>query len=214
MRNKETAADYRYFPDPNIMPIVIDDAWLEAIRASMPATAEEMGQKYVEMGIGVKEAAVLASDAKLCEFFEKVISLGAAPKSAAAWILTECMNQMSRIGATSLDIAPEKLARIITLVDTAEITRAAGKKVLVAVFAEDVDVDKYCDENGLNVKVDDSLITDTVARIINENPQAVADYKGGKVKAMQALFGLIMRELKGTGDPTVIRKILEEKLNG
>ena len=214
MRNKETAADYRYFPDPNIMPIVIDDAWLEAIRASMPATAEEMGQKYVEMGIGVKEAAVLASDAKLCEFFEKVVALGATPKSAAAWILTDCMNQMSRIGATSLDIAPEKLARIITLVDTAEITRAAGKKVLVAVFAEDVDVDKYCDENGLNVKVDDSLITDTVTRIIAENPQAVADYKGGKVKAMQALFGLIMRELKGTGDPATIRTILEEKLNG
>ena len=173
-----------------------------------------MGQKYVDMGIGVKEAAVLAGDAKLCEFFEKVVALGAAPKSAAAWILTECMNQMSRIGATSLEIAPEKLARIITLVDSAEITRAAGKKVLVAVFAEDVDVDKYCDENGLNVKVDDSLITDTVARIIAENPQAVADYKGGKVKAMQALFGLIMRELKGTGDPATIRTILEEKLNG
>ena len=214
MRNKETAADYRYFPDPNIMPIIIDDAWLEAIRKSMPATAEEMGQKYVEMGIGVKEAAVLASDAKLCEFFEKVVALGAQPKSAAAWILTDCMNQMSRIGAVTLDIAPEKLARIIELVDTAEITRAAGKKVLVAVFAEDVDVDKYCDENGLNVKVDDSLIIATVDRIIAENPQAVADYKGGKIKAMQALFGLIMRELKGTGDPAAIRTILEEKLNG
>ena len=213
MRNKETAADYRYFPDPNLMPIVIDDEWLEEIRASMPATAEEKGQKYVDMGIAEKEAAVLASDAKLCAVFDEVVSLGREPKSVASWILTECMSRMHYLGIETLSIAPAKLARIIELVDTAEITRNAGKKVLAAVFEKDVDVDKYCEEQGLNAKVDSAVIEATVDRIIADNPQAVADYKGGKVKAMQALFGLIMRELKGVGDPAVIRSLLESKLN-
>ncbi len=213
MRNKETAADYRYFPDPNLMPIIIDDKWLEEIRASMPATAEEKGQKYVDMGIAEKEAAVLASDAKLCAVFDEVVSLGREPKSVASWILTECMSRMHYLGIDTLSIAPSKLARIIELVDTAEITRNAGKKVLAAVFEKDVDVDRYCEEQGLNAKVDSAVIEATVDRIIAENPQAVADYKGGKVKAMQALFGLIMRELKGVGDPAVIRTLLEGKLN-
>ena len=99
------------------------------------------------------------------------------------------------------------------VVDTNEITRPAGKKVLSAVFESDADVDKYCEENGLNVKVDESLILTTVQRIVAENPDAVANYKSGKTKAMQALFGLIMRELKGTGDPVVIRTLLEQELN-
>ena len=213
MRNKETAADYRYFPDPNLMPVVIDDEWLESIRASMPATAEEKGQKYVDMGIAEKEAAVLASDPKLCEFFDKVVALGREAKSVAGWILTDCMSHMRSLGLESLDIAPEKLARIIELVDTAEITRAAGKKVLAAVFKDNAEVDAFIEENGLAVKLDAGVIEATVDRIISENPQAVADYKGGKVKAMQALFGLIMRELKGVGDPAVIRTLLETKLN-
>ena len=123
------------------------------------------------------------------------------------------MSRMNILGLETLSIEPKKLARIIDLVETAEITRPNGKKVLAAVFENDVDVDKYCDENGLNAKVDESVVLDTVCRVIAENQKAVDDYKGGKVKAMQGLFGLIMKELKGVGDPAVIRKLLEEKLN-
>lgn len=213
MRNKETAADYRYFPDPNLMPIVIDDEWLEAIRASMPATAEEQSIRYTEMGIAEKEAMVLASDRKLSDTFDAVVALGRAPKSVASWILTECMGNMKRLELDELKIDAAKLARIIELVDTNEITRLAGKKVLSAVFESDVDVDAYCEENGLNVKVDEGFILETVQRVVSENPDAVANYKSGKTKAMQALFGLIMRELKGTGDPVVIRDLLQKELD-
>ena len=213
MRNKETAADYRYFPDPNLMPIVIDDAWLEDIRASMPATSDEKTQYYESMGIASKEAAVLASDRKLSDMFDKVVATGRSVKSVASWILTECMGIMKRLEITSLEIAPDKLARIIELVDNGEITRAAGKKVLSAVFEKDVDVDKFCEENALNQKIDEGAILDTVRKVIAENDAAVADYKSGKVKAMQALFGSIMRELKGNGDPAIIRTLLEAELN-
>ncbi|MBO5896028.1 MAG: Asp-tRNA(Asn)/Glu-tRNA(Gln) amidotransferase subunit GatB [Clostridia bacterium] len=213
MRNKETAADYRYFPDPNLMPIVIDDAWLEDIRASMPATSDEKTQYYESMGIASKEAAVLASDRKLSDMFDAVVATGRSVKSVASWILTECMGIMKRLEITSLEIAPDKLARIIELVDNGEITRAAGKKVLSAVFEKDVDVDKFCEENALNQKIDEGAILDTVRKVIAENDAAVADYKSGKVKAMQALFGSIMRELKGNGDPAIIRTLLEAELN-
>ena len=213
MRNKETAADYRYFPDPNLMPIVIDDAWLEEIRKSMPATADEKAKYYEDMGIAAKEAAVLASDRKLCDVFDAVVASGRNAKTVASWILTECMGIMKRLEIASLEISPDKLSRIIELVEKNEITRAAGKKVLSAVFEKDVDVDAFCEEQGLNQKIDDTFILETVRKAIAENEKIVADYKGGKVKALQALFGLVMRELKGNGDPAIIRSLLESEVN-
>ncbi len=213
MRNKETAADYRYFPDPNLMPIVIDDAWLEEIRKSMPATADEKARYYEDMGIAAKEAAVLASDRKLCEVFDAVVASGRNAKTVASWILTECMGIMKRLEIASLDISADKLSRIIELVEKNEITRAAGKKVLSAVFQQDVDVDAFCEEQGLNQKIDESFILETVRKVIAENEKIVADYKGGKTKALQALFGSVMRELRGNGDPAVIRTLLEEEVN-
>jgi aspartyl-tRNA(Asn)/glutamyl-tRNA(Gln) amidotransferase subunit B len=178
----------------------------------MPATADEKTSLYEDMGIATKEASVLASDRKLADMFDAVVASGRSPKTVASWILTECMGQMKRLELDSLEISPEKLARIIELAESGEITRAAGKKILSAVFENDVDVDKFCEENGLNAKVDESFISDTVDRVIAENDKAVADYKSGKTKAAQALFGSVMKELKGTGDPAVIRTLLEEKL--
>lgn len=213
MRNKETEADYRYFPDPNIMPVIIDDDWIKEIRATMPETAEEKAQHYEEMGIAVKEAHVLASDRKLCDLFDKVTAMGRNPKDTANWILTECIGIMKRMELSAPDIAPEKLSRIIELVENETITRPAGKKILSAVFEKDVDVDAFCKENKLDAKVDEGLIENTVVRIIGEHPEAVEDYKQGKKKAMNALFGSVMKELKGTADPAVIRSVLEEKLN-
>lgn len=213
MRNKETAADYRYFPDPNLMPIVIDDAWLEEIRRSMPATADEKAKYYENMGIAAKEAAVLASDRKLCEVFDAVVASGRNAKTVASWILTECMGIMKRLEIASLDISADKLSRIIELVEKNEITRAAGKKVLSAVFEKDVDVDAFCQEQGLNQKIDEAFILETVRKVISENEKIVADYKGGKTKALQALFGSVMRELRGNGDPAIIRTLLEEEVN-
>ncbi len=213
MRNKETAADYRYFPDPNLMPIVIDDAWLEEIRKSMPATADEKATYYENMGIAAKEAAVLASDRKLCEVFDAVVASGRNAKTVASWILTECMGIMKRLEIASLDISADKLSRIIELVEKNEITRAAGKKVLSAVFEKDVDVDRFCQEQGLNQKIDEAFILETVRKVIAENEKIVADYKGGKTKALQALFGSVMRELRGNGDPAIIRTLLEEEVN-
>lgn len=215
MRNKETAADYRYFPDPNVMPVIIDDEWLEEIKASMPATSSEQIEKYKALGIQEKEASALVAEVKLSATLDAVIKLGVDAKVGAGWILTDCMGILRKNGklAKDLDIAPEKLAKIIELTNSGEITRNAGKKVLAAVLSEDVDPVEYCEKNNLNAQTDLSAIEAVVDKVIEANPQAVADYKGGKTKAMQALFGGVMRELRGTGDVATINKLLAEKLS-
>lgn len=215
MRNKETAADYRYFPDANLMPIIIDDAWIEEIRKSMTGSPEEKRAEYMEMGISEKDAFALTSERVLCQIFDKTNAICNSPKDVSAWILTECGAILRRKGQvmSELKLDPVKLAKIIELVSGGSITRGAGKKVLVAVIENDVDPEQYCKENAMDVQDDESFITDVVKKVIESNPKIVADYKSGKTKAMQALFGGVMRELKGNGDPATINKLLMSLLN-
>jgi len=214
MRNKETEADYRYFPDANLMPIVIDDQWLEQIKANKPVALDEKAELYREAGISEKEIAVLLADGKVLKLLDDTVSLGVSPKEAAAWILTDCAGILRKDGKSfdDLVITPEKLSAIIKMVEAGTINRQAGKKVLIAVVEQDADPVAFCKENGLDRKVDSSAIDAIMDRILAENAQAVADFKNGKTKAMQALFGACMRELKGAGDPQMIKEILENKL--
>lgn len=215
MRNKETEADYRYFPDANLMPIVIDDEWLEAIRAAKPEAVDEKAEAYREAGISDKEIDVLLSDNKISKLLDDTVALGCNVKDTAAWILTDCAGVLRKDGKSFADlvITPEKLSAIIKMVESGTINRNAGKKVLIAVVEQDVDPVDYCKEQGFDSKVDDSAMGEIIDKVIASMPGAVADYKAGKVKAMGAIFGGCMKELKGSGDPAVIKTMLEEKLN-
>ncbi len=214
MRNKETAADYRYFPDPNIMPIVIDDEWLEKIKADMPASPEEKAAEYRALGVSDKEIELLISKRNLCDLFDELLMKGCNVQDIVSWILTECAGVLRKKGQVldELSIPAEKLARIIAMTASNEVTRGAGRKILVAVLDDDVDPDKFCEENNLAAQGDESLINDVVKKVIEENPGAVNDYLGGKTKAFQALFGGCMKQLRGNGDPAIIRAQLENEL--
>ena len=214
MRNKETEADYRYFPDANLMPIIIDDEWLEQIKASKPEAVDEKAEQYREAGISDKEIDMLISNHKISKLLDDTVALGCNAKDAAAWILTDCMGILRKAKKTvnELEVTAENLAAIIKMVDGGKINRNAGKKVLIAVIEDGADPVEYCKANGLDKQVDSSAVDGIVDKVISENAQAVEDYKNGKVKALQALFGACMRELKGAGDPTVIKELLENKL--
>ena len=214
MRNKETEADYRYFPDANLMPIIIDDEWLEQIKASKPEAVDEKAEQYREAGISDKEIDMLIANHKISKLLDDTIALGCNAKDAAAWILTDCMGILRKAKKTvnELDVTADNLAAIIKMVDGGKINRNAGKKVLIAVIEDGADPVEYCKANGLDKQVDSSAVDGIVDKVISENAQAVEDYKNGKVKALQALFGACMRELKGAGDPTVIKELLENKL--
>ena len=214
MRNKETAADYRYFPDPNLMPIVIDDAWLEKIRSAMPITPEEKAAQYVAAGISETDAKTITSERGICDLIDDVSALGIDTATAASWILTDCAGILRRNGRVlgDLDISPKKLGKVISLVADGTINRGAGKKVLSAVIEKDVDPEEYCRENALGAQSDEGLILDVVRKAIEANPAAVADFKAGKKKAVQAIFGACMKQLRGNGDPAVIKTLLEKEL--
>lgn len=214
MRNKETEADYRYFPDANIMPIIIDDEWLEQIKSAKPVAIDEKADSYREAGISEKEIEMLIGNFKISKLLDDVISLGCNAKDSAAWILTDCAGILRKDGLllSDLDITPEALSTIIKQVADGKINRGAGKKVLIAVIEDKVDPIEFIKKNSLDAKVDENLIAAVIDKAIEANPTAVADYKGGKEKALQAIFGACMRELKGAGDPAVIKSMLEKKL--
>ncbi len=215
MRNKETEADYRYFPDANLMPIVIDDEWLEEIKANKPVAVDEKAEEYREAGISDKEIDMLISNNKISKLLDDTVATGCNAKDTAAWILTDCAGILRKDGKTLNDlvITAEQLSTVIKMTDEGKINRNIGKKMLIALIEDGVEPMTYYKENGLDKKLDSSAIDGVIDNVIANNPQAVEDYKNGKVKAIQALFGSCMKELKGAADPAVIKQILETKLN-
>ena len=214
MRNKETEADYRYFPDANLMPIIIDDAWLEEIKANKPTAVDEKAEQYREYGISEKEIDMLISNHKIAKMLDDIIAMGCNPKDTAAWILTDCAGVLRKDGKTlnDLTMTAETLATIIKMVDSGEINRNAGKKVLIAVVEDNADPEEFVKAQGLDKKFDSSAIESVIDNVIAQNEKAVADYKSGKEKALMSIFGACMKELRGAGDPAMIKEILEKKL--
>ncbi len=214
MRNKETEADYRYFPDANLMPIIIDDAWLEEIKANKPVAVDEKAEQYREAGISEKEIDMLISNHKIAKMHEDIVAMGCNSKDTATWILTDCAGVLRKDGKTlnDLTMTAETLATIIKMVDSGKINRNAGKKVLIAVVEDNVDPVEFVKAQGLDKKFDSSAIDSVIDKVIAENEKAVADYKSGKEKALMALFGACMKELRGAGDPAVIKELLTNKL--
>ena len=215
MRNKETEADYRYFPDANLMPIVIDDEWLEEIKANKPVAVDEKAEDYRAAGISDKEIDMLISNNKISKLLDDTVALGCNAKDTASWILTDCAGILRKDGKTlnDLNATAEQLCAVIKMTDEGKINRNIGKKMLIALIEEGTDPMTYYKENGLDKKLDTSAIDGVIDGVIANNPQAVEDYKNGKVKAIQALFGSCMKELKGAADPAVIKATLEAKLN-
>ena len=214
MRNKETEADYRYFPDPNLMPIVISDEWLEEIKSKKPAELDEKSEEYRLAGIGEKEIEMLVSNQMISKLLDDVVALGCNAKDASAWILTDCAGVLRKDGKTldELEVTAEELATLIKMVDSGKINRISAKKVLIAMVEEGVSPTEYVKKMAFDRAVDTSLIDSVLDKVIAENGAAVADYKNGKTKAIQALFGACMKELKGAGNPQVIKERLEAKM--
>lgn len=215
MRSKENARDYRYFPEPDLPPVEIDDDWYGVVKRSLPELAPEKARRYTEAyGLPAHDAGMITSQKVLADFFEKTVSLGAAPKEVSNWI----MGDLSRIlkdkatPAKEMRMTPERLARIIELIDTGVLGRNKGREVLEAVFDTDGDIDEYVAAHNLLQISDESTIESAVARILAENQNAAEEYKSGKTKVFGYLMGQTMHTMNGKADPSVIKRILQKKL--
>lgn len=215
MRSKENAQDYRYFPEPDLLPIEISEEWIERARTEMPELADAKRERYVkELGLSEYDAKVLTAEHDLAILFEKAAEICGEPKEVCNLITGELMRLIAEAQTSSdkISVKPEKMAEIITLTVSGKINRNAEKEVFEAVFKKDVDPKAYIEEKGLMMLDDDSLVADTIDVVIKNNPKSIEDYKGGKQKAFGFLVGQTMRALKGKANPQSVNKILKEKL--
>ncbi len=215
MRSKENAQDYRYFPEPDIPPIELSQAYLEDLRSAQPELAEAKRIRYqAEYGLPEYDSRMITSDSVLARFFEALVELGAPPKQGANWIMGEVLGALSARGMEPKDmkLTPATLARLIALVGDGRLNRNTAVKVFEAVFDSDGDVDAYVKAHGLEQVNDDGLVRETAAKVLEKHPQSVADYQDGKEKVLGFLVGQVMRELKGKANPQSANRILKELL--
>ncbi len=216
MRNKETAGDYRYFPDPNIMPVIIDDEWYDRIKKSLPELPEVKKQRYIEeLGLSEYDADQIVQSRAFCDVFEKAYEESRMAKETANWLMSDCMTILNKRQQTTdmLAINGKALGELVKLVAEDKVSRASGKKILAAMFDEDISPLKYAEENGLIMSNDTEGIEKIVREVIEADPKSVSDYKSGKEKALMALFGKCMKQLKGNCSPQVLKEILVDHIN-
>ncbi len=215
MRSKEDAQDYRYFPEPDLVPIVISDEWIASVKAKQPEMRTEKLLRYQkEFGLPEYDAQILTGDKKFADLFEATTELCGKPKKVSNWIMVETMRLLKDNGMDPDDItfSPVNFAKLINLADSGAITNTVAKEVFELVFKEDIDPDAYVEEKGLKTVNDEGALRETVLRIIEENPQSVEDYHNGKEKAIGFLVGQTMKAMKGKANPGMVNQLLKELL--
>lgn len=215
MRSKEDAQDYRYFPEPDLVPIVISDEWIETIKSRQPELRTEKLERYKrEFDIPRYDAEIITESKSMADLFEAATAICKKPKKVANWLMVETMRLMKEQGLEpeKLRFSAENLAKLVNLADAGTINSTVAKEVFEKVFAENIDPEKYVEKHGLKTVNDEGALKATLKKVIAENPQAVADFRGGKEKALGALVGQTMKAMKGKANPGMVNQMLREML--
>lgn len=215
MRSKEDAQDYRYFPDPDLVPVVVSDEMLTQIRERQPEFRSGKMKRYKEeFGIPDYDIEIITGDKHLADLFEAATAICNQPKKVSNWIMGETLRLMKEkeTDASDLRFSPENLARLIALTDTKAINSSVAKEVFEVMFEENVDPEQYVEEKGLKTVNDEGALRKTVEEVIAANPQSVEDYHNGKEKAIGFLVGQTMKAMKGKADPAMVNQMLKELL--
>jgi aspartyl-tRNA(Asn)/glutamyl-tRNA(Gln) amidotransferase subunit B len=215
MRSKEDARDYRYFPEPDLVPVLISDEWLERIRAGQPELRTQKLIRYKkEFDIPDYDAQIITSEKKLADLFEAASAICKKPKKVSNWLMGETMRLLKEreMEADELSFSPEHLAELIRLTGEGVINGSVAKEVFLKIFLEDVDPVKYVEDHGLKTVNDEGALQETVEKVLADNPQSVADYRSGKEKALGFLVGQTMKAMKGKADPQAVNRMLKERI--
>ena len=217
MRSKEDAQDYRYFPEPDIPPLELSEEYLEGLRAEQPEMAEERKRRYqTQLGLPEYDAGIITGQKALVDFFEEVTALGVPAKEAANWMLGDMMRRLKEEEQEVKDmkLTPANLAALTRPVSEGTINRNTASKVFRAIFPDNADAAAYVKEHGLEQVRDEGLVQEAVARVLEANQAAAADYRGGNQKVLGFLVGQVMKELKGKADPKAVNQALLAQLKG
>lgn len=215
MRSKEDAQDYRYFPDPDLVPIVVTEEFLADIKAKQPEFREGKIARYKEeFDIPEYDIDIITGSKHMADIFEETVALGAQPKKVSNWLMVETLRLLKENNMDPEDIrfSPKHLAGLIKLTDAKAINSTVAKEVFEEMFKNDIDPEKYVEEKGLKTVSDEGALRKTVEEVIANNPQSVEDYRNGKEKAIGFLVGQTMKAMKGKADPSMVNQILKELL--
>ena len=215
MRSKEDAQDYRYFPEPDLVPIVISDEWLKEVKDRQPELRSEKLERYKkEYDIPEYDAEIITGTKKMADIFEATTAICNKPKKVSNWLMVETMRLLkeNEMEAEDISFAPENLAKLIELADAGEINSSVAKEVFEEVFKNNVDPEKYVEEKGLKTVSDDGALREVIEKVVADNPKSVEDYNSGKKKAIGFLVGQTMKAMQGKADPGMVNKILKEVL--
>jgi aspartyl-tRNA(Asn)/glutamyl-tRNA(Gln) amidotransferase subunit B len=216
MRSKEEAHDYRYFPDPDLPPVVIDAARIAAIRASMPELPDARRQRFVDQyALSPYHAGQLTQSRALADYFEATVRAGAAPQTASNWITGVLAGKLNEIGAeiSASPIAPERLATLAVEIDRGSIGGPIAKTVFEKMFTSDRTAREIVAAEGLTQMDDEAQIASIVADVIAANADAVAQYRGGKTSTFGFLVGQVMKAAKGKANPKRVNELLKKTLD-
>ncbi|MBQ4522375.1 MAG: Asp-tRNA(Asn)/Glu-tRNA(Gln) amidotransferase subunit GatB [Lachnospiraceae bacterium] len=215
MRSKEDAQDYRYFPDPDLVPIIISEEWLEEVKRRQPELRDEKKERYQkEFDIPEYDIDIITSSKRMADLFEETIELGAAPKKVSNWLMVETMRLLkeNEMEVEDIKFSADNLAKLIALTESKAINSTVAKEVFEKVFYDNIDPEKYVEEHGLKTVNDEGALRKVIEDVVANNPQSVEDYRSGKEKAIGFLVGQTMKAMKGKADPSMINQILKEIL--
>jgi aspartyl-tRNA(Asn)/glutamyl-tRNA(Gln) amidotransferase subunit B len=220
MRTKEDAHDYRYFPDPDLLPLAVSEEWIEEVRSRMPELPQAKRTRFqAQYGLPAQDTATLTSTRSMSEYFDRTVEgVGgvASPKDVANWVtgdLSAKLNETDKDAAESA-VSPTQLSRLIALIHDGTISRKLAKEVFDAMWAGEGDPDAIIDKRGLRQISDSGALEAIVAEVLAANPKQVEDYRAGKEKAFNSLVGQVMKATKGKANPAQVNEILKSKLAG
>ncbi len=215
MRSKEDAQDYRYFPEPDLPPIVISDEWIDNVKAKEPEFKDaKMARYQADFGLPAYDADIITSSKKMADIFEAATAICGDAKKVSNFLMVDTMRLLkdAEMDPEDMSFDPENLAKLIKLVVAGAINSSVASEVYEHVFKENIDPEKYVEEHGLKQVNDEGALRSTVEQVIAENPQSVEDYKNGKTKAIGFLVGQTMKAMKGKANPGMVNEILQELL--
>ena len=216
MRDKEDAQDYRYFPDPDLVAIKLSDEYIENIRKTLPELPESRKQRYLDKyNLSEKDAKLITSSKYLSDLFEKAIEICNNPKAVNNWIISDISRILNETEMDPIEIPfdANQLAKLVILIDKGTISSSIGKKVLVELFENPRDPEDIIKEKGWIQISDEGAIKEIVTKILEANPQSIADYKAGKDRALGFLVGQAMKETKGKANPQMLNKMFKDEMD-
>ena len=217
MRGKEDAHDYRYFPEPDLMPLEISREWVENIRKTMPELPEAKRQRYMGLGLSEYDASVIVEQMPLALFFDKTLELGANPKTAVNFIMGEIAAYLkeNKVEINETKLTPENLAELISLIEKGTISNNIGKQILVEeMIVNGEKASAIVEKKGLRQISDEGAIKEIVEKVVNSHPAEIESYRNGKTNLLGFFVGQVMKETKGRANPKTVNELIRKILEG